>query len=136
MCDYSITAKNQVAAVVGQPLVTSKFQNGGSTGFAPKGDTSGTAVCLLPGTEIAFNKNVVVAQKDLGTTAIFRQVNKDQKLVHHDVLEFANGTTAVLGYLPIGLEAVVLQLPVDPSTLKGDERQKAEADQRRAAYVG
>jgi hypothetical protein len=62
--------------------------------------------------------------------AIFRQVNKDIPRVHHDALEFADGTCVLLTDLLDGQEATVLQLPAQPKT------PAEEATQRRVTYVG
>ena len=63
-------------------------------------------------------------------TAIFRQVNKDIQRVHHDALEFADGTSVLLTDLLDGQEATVLQLPAHPKTPAED------AAQKRVTYVG
>ncbi|MFZ0110219.1 MAG: hypothetical protein WAL01_12065, partial [Pseudolabrys sp.] len=63
-------------------------------------------------------------------TAIFRQVNKYEPMMHHDALEFPDGRIVLLTKLSEGQEATVLQLPAQPTTA-------AEADtQKRIAYVG
>ena len=63
-------------------------------------------------------------------TAIFRQINKDQPRMHHDALEFPDGTCVLLTDLCEGQEATVLQLPAQPKT-------PAEAKaQTRVVYVG
>ena len=49
-------------------------------------------------------------------TAIFRQVNKDEPLKHHDALEFPDGRIVLLTRLSEGQEATVLQLPAQPKT--------------------
>jgi hypothetical protein len=64
------------------------------------------------------------------TTAIFRQINKDELSAHHDALEFPNGRVILLTLLCEGQQATVLQLPALPKTV--DET----LDQQRAAYVG
>jgi hypothetical protein len=59
------------------------------------------------------------------TTAIFRQVNKDNPLTHHDALEFPDGRMVLLTHLSEGQEATVLQLPAQPVTateIKAQER--------------
>jgi hypothetical protein len=62
--------------------------------------------------------------------AIFRQVNKDQPLAHHDALELADGRVVLLTTLCEGREATVLQLPAQPAS-------EAEKEaQTRAAYAG
>ena len=48
------------------------------------------------------------------TTAIFRQINKDSPLTHHDALEFPDGQMVLLTDLFEGQEATVLQLPANP----------------------
>jgi hypothetical protein len=50
------------------------------------------------------------------TTAIFRQVNKDNPRTHHDALEFPDGRTLLLTEVLEGQEATVLQLPAQPAT--------------------
>ena len=63
-------------------------------------------------------------------TAIFRQVNKHEPRVHHDVLEFPDGSISLLTRLCEGQKATVLQLPVQQTTAAEEEAQK------RTAYVG
>ena len=64
------------------------------------------------------------------TTAIFRQVNKDNPRTHHDALEFPDGQMVLLTHVLEGQEATVLQLPAQPATA-------AEAKaQERVAHVG
>ena len=98
------------------------------------------AVCVLPGTELAFSIPVTVRNflrlivgyrvETLGhATAIFRQVNKDEPFKNHDALEFPDGRIVLLTRLSEGQEATVLQLPAQQATV-------AEADaQQRIAYV-
>ena len=63
-------------------------------------------------------------------TAIFRQVNKNEPMKHHDALEFPDGRIVLLTRLSEGQEATVLQLPAQPKTA-------AEANpQIRIAYAG
>ena len=52
MCDYSLQNVKSRPAKVGERLRTHQF-NTGTRGFAAPED-SNTAVCLLPGTELAF----------------------------------------------------------------------------------
>jgi hypothetical protein len=97
-----------------------------------------TAVCVLPGTELAFARAVSCRPRGFSwnasiinhTTAIFRQVNKDNPLTHHDALEFPDGKVVLLTDLFEHQQATVLQLPAQPATA-------AEAGaQERVAYVG
>jgi hypothetical protein len=56
MCDYSLHNVKSRPAKVGDKLTTRNF-NTGTRGFAAPEDTS-TAVCVLPGTELAFAAEV------------------------------------------------------------------------------
>ena len=137
MCDYSLHTAKHRPAKVGDRLVTRNF-NTGTRGFAAPEDAR-TAVCVLPGTELAFEKEVRSARIGLfgwkiktieHTTAIFRQVNKNEPRTHHDALEFPDGQIELLTDLAEGQEATVLQLPAQPAT-------SAEAQaQEKVAYVG
>jgi hypothetical protein len=131
MCDYSLAHVRSRPASVGDKLRTSNFGTG-TRGFAAPEDPA-TAVCVLPGTELAFNTEIRVygaSAPMMHKTAIFRQVNRQQPHMHHDALELPDGHTVLLTFLCEGQEATVLQLPAKPAT-------KEEADaQARALYVG
>ncbi len=137
MCDYSLHNVKSRSARVGDKLTTRNFGTG-TRGFAASEDAT-TAVCVLPGTELAFSREVACtasgflglgARKMNAQTAIFRQVNKDQPRMHHDSLEFPDGQMVLLTDLLEGQEATVLQLPAQPATA-------AEAQaQERVAYIG
>jgi len=136
MCDYSLHNVASRPAKVGDKLTTRNF-GAGTRGFSGPEDPA-TAVCVLPGTELAFSKAVTLAIAEGvpgdtaagGTVAIFRQVNKDQPLTHHDALEFSDGRVVLLTTLCEGQEATVLQLPAQPATAAEKEAQT------RAAYAG
>ena len=123
MCDYSLQNVRSRPAKVGDKLTTRDFGTV-TRGFAAAEDV-GVAVCVLPGTELAFANAVAVARprfigwkvEKLGhTTAIFRQVNKNEPMQHHDALEFPDGRIVLLTTLSEGQEATVLQLPAQPKT--------------------
>ena len=62
MCDYSLKSVKTRPAVVGETLTTVDFGTG-TRGFAPLGapkaaDDINTAVCVLPGTELAFAADI------------------------------------------------------------------------------
>jgi hypothetical protein len=129
MSDYSLQSVRSRAAKIGDKLVTRDFGTG-TRGFAPLTD-SNMAVCVLPGTELAFAREVSHADwairslikgrltKRLKTghkTAIFRQINKEVQTTHHDALEFPDGRVVLLTRLYEGQEATVLQLPAEPRT--------------------
>ena len=124
MCDYSLEYVKSRPAKVGEKLRIQRF-NLGTRGFASRDDCT-TAVCVLPGTELAFTTPVRCYGRAglLGwkpkvfnhTTAIFRQVNKHNPHTHHDALEFPDGQRVLLTGLVEGQEATVLQLPAQPVT--------------------
>ena len=138
MCDYSLQNVKSRPAKVGDKLTTHNFYTG-TGGFAAPEDAN-TAVCVLPGTELAFATAIRcrrprglfgwMANMIAHTTAIFRQVNKDKPLTHHDAPEFPDGQIVRLTDVFEGQEATVLQLPAQPATA-------AEAKaQERVAHVG
>jgi hypothetical protein len=96
MCDYSLHHVQSRPAKVGDKLTTKDFGTG-TKGFGAQ-ESPAMAVCVLPGTELAFSQEVAIPsfgflwrqhQKALGhKTAIFRQINKNEPLTHHDALEF------------------------------------------------
>ena len=63
-------------------------------------------------------------------TAIFRQINKEKAMAHHDALEFPDGQILLLTLLGEGQQATVLQLPAEPKTTA------PSVAQQRAVYVG
>jgi hypothetical protein len=118
MCDYSLHHVQSWASKVGDKLVTHRF-NYSTSGFSAPEDMH-VAVCVLPGTELSFTKEVKRAPASLWPwsrniihhkTAIFRQVNLDNPRVHHDALEFPDGELVLLTHLVEGQQATVLQLP-------------------------
>ena len=58
MCDYSLHLLTSRPAKVGDKLVTTKFVNSITRGFATVEEPT-VAVCLLPGTEVAFEKDII-----------------------------------------------------------------------------
>jgi hypothetical protein len=136
MCDYSLHHVRSRSAKVGDKLTTRNFGTG-TRGFAAPEDST-MAVCVLPGTELAFSHEPTFGASGLFAgpksvnhrTAIFRQINKDAPRAHHDALEFPDGRAVLLTDLHEGQEATVLQLPAQPATA-------AEArEQTRVAVVG
>jgi hypothetical protein len=122
MCDYSLHSVKSRPAKVGDKLTTRNF-NTGTRGFAASEDAS-VAVCVLPGTELAFTRPVTYRPRGFGwragivnqTTAIFRQINKDEPYTHHDALEFPDGQIVLLTDLFEHQQATVLQLPAQTAT--------------------
>jgi hypothetical protein len=116
MCDYSLRNVRTRPAKVGDKLTTRRF-NAGTRGFSAPEDMS-VAVCVLPGTELSFRDEVMRVRvfpwtRNITThkTAIFRQINQDNPIAHHDALEFPDGQILLLTFLQEGQKATVLQLP-------------------------
>jgi len=137
MCDFSLQSVRSRPAKVGDKLVTRDFGTG-TRGFSSV-DDPGMAVCILPGTELAFASDVACLPAGLlgwksktinHQTAIFRQVNKDKLAAHHDALEFPDGRIVLLTLLCEGQAATVLQLPAEPKS-----REEAR-EQERVSFVG
>ena len=80
MCDYSL---HLVASTceVGDKLVTTAFNNSLTRGFAAVGEPH-VAVCLLPGTEVAFETEVECER-------VFKLLG-GQKLIVEKVARFAD----------------------------------------------
>jgi hypothetical protein len=136
MCDYSLHSVKSRPAKVGDKLTTRNFGTG-TRGFAASEEN--VAVCVLPGTELSFADEVTCLPTGLifwrdkvveHKTAIFRQINKDKVVAHHDALEFPDGQLVLLTCLSEGQQATILQLPAAPKTVVESEAQ------RRAAYIG
>ena len=151
MCDYSLESRLSRPAVVGEKLATHDF-GFGTRGFRSVTDTAGlglsevTAVCLLPGTELAFEYPVMTAALTIynhvaytaefqGARTIdhkvarFTKINIDAALRHHDGLEFPDqlGVEPVLlTHLVPGQTATVLQMPAVEAPVKVEEPGKAE----------
>jgi hypothetical protein len=132
MCDYSLQLVASRPARVGEKLVSTSFSSSATRGFASVEDRN-VAVCLLPGTELAFEQDVQCepvhafrARRHFGhKVAQFRQVNVDQPNTHHDALEFPDGKTVLLTELCEGQRATVLQFPAQRVTTERTQVQDA-----------
>ena len=93
-CSLELVASRP--AKVGDKLVSTSSPHTITRGFVSADDRS-VAVCVLPGTELAFEQEVrcetgVLFAWRLGhKVARFRQVNNDRSNAHHDALEFPDG---------------------------------------------
>lgn len=124
MCDYSLHLIASRPAKVGDTLIATDFAKSITRGFAAVGEPD-VAVCLMPGTELAFERNVQYdrAFSLFGRARVehkvarFRQINMDDPNVHHDALEFPGGQIVLVTRLVAGQRATVLQLPAHPHTL-------------------
>ncbi len=130
MCDYSLHHVASRPAKVSDKLVTTKLARSSARGFAAVGERGAklvihdsppqVAVCLLPGTDLAFDDEVRYdrAFSLFGNARVnhkvarFRQIDLSDPHVQHDALEFPNGQVLKLTQLVAGQTATVLQLPV------------------------
>jgi hypothetical protein len=123
MCDYSLHGVASRPAKVGDRLVSTDFRNTLTRGFAAVGEPD-AAVCLMPGTELAFETEVERNYAWLQTLFFgkdrwkiphkvgrFRQINLDNPATHHDAIEFPDGRIVLVTRLRPGQYATVLQLP-------------------------
>jgi hypothetical protein len=132
MCDYSLHAVATRPAEVAETLVSTDFSTG-TRGFASPDDPN-VAVCLRPGTEIAFENEVqtggMMSRKNVGDRlARFRQIALDKPYQHHDALEFSNGAIVLVTNLTAGQRATVLQLPASPIEERPQASQPAARDE-------
>ena len=130
MCDYSLHHVASRPAKVKDKLFTTEFARSSTRGFAAVGehgaklvihdDPPKVAVCLLPGTELAFDDDVRYdrAFRLFGKARVkhkvarFRQIEMNDPHVQHDALEFPNGQIVKVTRLAADQTATVLQLPV------------------------
>jgi hypothetical protein len=126
MCDYSLHLVASRPAKVGDELVSTKFAGTFTRGFAALGERR-TAVCLLPGTELAFAKEVEYESESYlfwkrrrvaAKVAQFQQVNRSQPAAHRDALQFPSGQIVLVTQLCPGQIATVLQLPTSDVNAK------------------
>jgi hypothetical protein len=122
MCDYSLHHVASRPAKIGEKLVTTSFSGTSTRGFAAVGEPE-VAVCLLPGTEVVFEReaeyehvyNRLLPLPRLGklghSVARFRQIDIEQPHAHHDALEFPNGQIILVSRMRPGQIATVIQLP-------------------------
>jgi hypothetical protein len=123
MCDYSLHAVATRPAQVGETLITTTFRGTSTRGFASEKEPE-VAVCMLPGTELAFAENVKYDNRWIWTKAInfrvgkFGQIDPDVPHRHHDAIEFPDGSNVLVTQLCEGQRATVLQLPVTEQPTK------------------
>jgi hypothetical protein len=117
MCDYSLEHLASRPAKVGDKLVTTKFKHSLTGGFCGLGEPN-VAVCLAPGTELAFERDIETLsgfwmrpRRLDAKLARFRRVHEDQPGMHHDALELPSGQIALVTLLREGQFATVIQLP-------------------------
>jgi hypothetical protein len=117
MCDYSLHAVASRPAQVGETLITTTFRGTSTRGFASESEPN-VAVCMLPGTELAFAENVRYDNRWIWTREVdfrvgkFGHVDPDAPDRHHDAIEFPDGSQVLVTLLCEGQRVTVLQLPV------------------------
>ena len=128
MCDYSLHHVSSRPARISDKLVTTNLAKSSTRAFAAVGEYGAklvihdgppeVAVCLLPGTELAFDDEVRYDRAFFGKARVkhkvarFRQIDLDDPHVQHDALEFPDGQVLKVARLVAGQTATVLQLPV------------------------
>ena len=117
MCDYSLHAVASRPAMVGETLITTNFRGTSTRGFASEREPA-VAVCLLPGTELAFAGDVTydrrwIWKRTLGwRVGKFTQIEPEASDRHHDAIEFPDESRVLVTQLCEGQRVTVLQLPV------------------------
>jgi hypothetical protein len=117
MCDYSLHAVATRPAQVGETLVSTTFRGTSTRGFASE-SAPAVAVCMLPGTELAFAENVRYDNRWIWTKSVnfrvgkFGEIDADVPHRHHDAIEFPDGSHVLVTQLCEGQRVTVLQLPV------------------------
>jgi hypothetical protein len=136
MCDYSLHSVRSRAARAGDKLVIASFAYTATRGLAGLGEP-GVAVCLRPGTELAFEEDVKWGsrlfvffrkRRPSGRLVRFRQVNMVRTDTHHDAVEFPDGEVVLLTDLHLGQKATVVQLPVSRSATEQDASNNRVSD--------
>ena len=116
MCDYSLEHLASRPAKVGDKLVTTSFRRSLTVGFCAIGEPT-VAVCLQPGTELAFEREIELpacfwkARRLGASVARFRHINEGRSGMHHDAIELPSGRIVLLTVLREGQLATVIQLP-------------------------
>ena len=137
MCDYSLHAVATRPAQVGETLISTTFRGTSTRGFASEKEPE-VAVCMLPGTELAFAENVRYDNRWIWTKSInfrvgkFGAIDPDVPHRHHDAIEFPDGSNVLVTQLSEGQRVTVLQLPVVHQAM---EHAQSAADTNAAAPV-
>jgi hypothetical protein len=135
MCDYSLHAVKTRPAEVGETLITTTFRGTSTRGFASEREPA-VAVCMRPGTELAFADDVRYDNRWIWTRTTDWRVGKFNQIApevpdrHHDAIEFPDGSHVLVTQLCHGQRATVLQLPF----IEG-ERPAKPAEARPAEFM-
>ncbi len=142
MCDYSLHLVASRPAKIGDALIATEFDKSITRGFAAVGEPN-VAVCLLPGTELAFESEVYYDRafslfgraRCNHKVARFRQVNVADTNAHHDALEFPDGQIVLVTRLMPGQRATVLQMPASSGPGAHGSGESQEAAEEAAEYT-
>src|SRR5260370_7440387 len=105
MCDYSLHAVASRPAKVGETLITTTFPTTSTRPFAAESEP-GLAVCLLPGTDLAFERDVKHDQGWIWTrtptfrVAKFRVLQPSVPHPHHYSIDSPAGSNILPTLLP------------------------------------
>ena len=119
MCDYSLHHVATRPAKIDDRLVTTKFPNSITRGFAAAGDPR-VAVCLLPGTELAFDRDVECVR----ALPIFPTKKIGQKVAQ---FHFGKAQPGVGIKIPGLVEGVTFQIEDDDASA-GPEQAEGSGD--------
>jgi len=78
MCDYSLHALATRPAKAGETLISTTFRGTSTRGFASESEPT-VAVCMMPGTELAFEQNVKYDNRWIWTRTTGFRVGKGQR---------------------------------------------------------
>lgn len=130
MCDYSLEQQKSRPARVGDRLEACTFVGTLTHGLRDVDGPADEAVCLMPGTELAFDECIqsamVVAPPIDATVGRFREVDADNPFTHHDALELPDGRIVKIADLVLGQVCTVLQLPAETQAESALQEEQAE----------
>ena len=135
MCDYSLHAVASRPAKVGETLITTTFAGTSTRGFASENELA-VAVCMLPGTELAFARDVKYDNRWIWTrtldwrVGVFSHIEPEMPDRHHDAIEFPDGSRVLVTQLCEGQRVTVLQLPVSKPAIERAPAAEAPATMR------
>jgi len=141
MCDYSLHAVETRPAEVGETLITTTFRGTSTRGFASESEPA-VAVCMLPGTELAFAEDVEYDNRWIWKRATnfrvgkFGVIDTDVPHRHHDAIEFPDGSNVLVTQLSEGQRVTVLQLPVVHHVTEHAAQPAADANAPTPVSVG
>lgn len=140
MCDYSLHDIASRPAKIGDTLISTHFSTTITRGFMDPRQPN-VAVCLLAGTELAFEHEIECDAalrffprwRSEHKVARFRQVNLERPTAHHDALELPDGQIVLVTNLSEGQRATVLQLPNTGGP--AEEASEPASEETRSALV-